>query len=176
MGAIALTLGGCATVTRGTNDTWSVNTTPSGAAVKTTNQFFCEATPCTFKMPRKSDFDVTISKAGYKPWTGHVTHHIAGGGSAGMAGNVILGGIIGAGVDAYSGAMNDLTPNPLNVTLEHEETAQVSPSPAAVPTPQAAPARAVAISQSAGATAARPTDRGKGCQPGQPDAPVIKIC
>ena len=41
-----LALGGCATVTRGTNDTWTVNTTPSGAAVKTTNQFACDATPC----------------------------------------------------------------------------------------------------------------------------------
>jgi len=31
-------------------------------------------------MPRKSEFDVTISKAGskagYKTWTGHVTHHV----------------------------------------------------------------------------------------------------
>jgi uncharacterized protein YcfJ len=119
--AALLSTAACATVTRGANDTWTVNSEPAGAAVKTTNQFFCESTPCTFKMPRKSDFDVTITKAGYKTWTGHVTHHISGAGGAGMAGNVILGGIIGAGVDAYSGAMNDLVPNPLTVTLEKEE-------------------------------------------------------
>ena len=111
----------CATVTRGANDTWTVNTDPSGAAVKTTNQFACDATPCTFKMPRKSEFDVTITKVGYKTWTGHVTHHVSGAGGAGMAGNVILGGLIGVGVDAYSGAMNDLVPNPLTVKLEREE-------------------------------------------------------
>ena len=29
-----------------------------------------------------------------------------------MAGNVIVGGLIGAGVDVASGAMLDLTPNP----------------------------------------------------------------
>jgi PEGA domain len=121
LAAAGLALAGCATVTRGTNDTWTVNTTPAGAAVKTSNQHACDATPCTFKMPRKSEFDVTISKAGYKNWTGHVTHHVSGGGSAGMAGNVVLGGIIGAGVDVTSGAMLDLAPNPLNVTLEKDE-------------------------------------------------------
>jgi hypothetical protein len=118
---LCLGLGACATVTRGASDTWTVNTEPSGAAVKTTNQFFCEATPCTFKMARKSEFDVTISKAGFKTWTGHVTHHVSGAGGAGMAGNVLIGGLIGIGVDAYSGAMNDLVPNPLTVTLEKEE-------------------------------------------------------
>lgn len=121
LAGLCLALGGCATVTRGSNDTWSVNTEPSGAAVRTTNQFACDSTPCTFKMARKSEFDVTITKPGYKTWTGHVTHHVAGAGGAAMAGNVILGGIIGAGVDAYSGAMNDLVPNPLTVKLEVEE-------------------------------------------------------
>jgi hypothetical protein len=38
-----------------------------------------------------------------------------------MAGNVLVGGLIGIGVDAYSGAMNDLVPNPLSVKLEKEE-------------------------------------------------------
>ena len=34
-----------------------------------------------------------------------------------MAGNLFLGGIIGAGVDASTGAMNDLVPNPIEVVL-----------------------------------------------------------
>jgi hypothetical protein len=113
----------CATVTRGVHQTWSVDTMPSGAAIKTSNGFACDQTPCTFRMERKTEFDVTISKAGYKTWTGHVTHSIAGGGAAGMAGNVIVGGIIGAGVDVSSGAMMDLKPNPLKVTLEKAEDA-----------------------------------------------------
>jgi hypothetical protein len=121
LAGLCLGLGACATVTRGASDTWTVNTDPVGAAVKTTNQFFCDSTPCTFKMARKSEFDVTISKPGFKTWTGHVTHHVSGAGGAGMAGNVILGGIIGIGVDAYSGAMNDLVPNPLTVKLEKAE-------------------------------------------------------
>lgn len=132
-----LLLTGCATITRGTKDTWSVNTTPPGAAVKTSNLFSCEQTPCTFKISRKAEFNVTITKPGYKEWTGRVTHHIATAGGAAMAGNVILGGVIGAVADASSGAMNDLVPNPLNVTLEKDEThASVASSEASQPSQQ----------------------------------------
>lgn len=113
----------CATVTRGVHQTWSVETDPSGAQVKTSNGFACDQTPCTFRMERKTEFDVTLSKSGYKTWNGHVTHSVAGGGAAGMAGNVLVGGLIGAGVDATSGAMLDLKPNPLKVTLEKTQDA-----------------------------------------------------
>ncbi len=116
----AASLGACATVTRGTNQTWSVETVPSGASVKTSNGFACDQTPCTFKMPRKSQFEVTVSKVGYRAYQGHVTNKVSGSGGAGMAGNVLVGGIIGAGVDVATGAMLDLTPNPLRVTLEPE--------------------------------------------------------
>lgn len=96
-------------------------TEPSGASVKTSNQFACDATPCTFKMPRKSEFGVTISKDGYKTWTGQVTTRVSGAGGAGMAGNVLVGGVIGAGVDVATGAMLDLDPNPLVVKLEPQD-------------------------------------------------------
>jgi hypothetical protein len=119
----------CATVTRGSNDTFTVQTTPAGAAVRTSNGFACDQTPCSFKMSRRSEFAVDITKAGYKPWHGQVTNKVSGAGGAGMAGNVIVGGIIGAGVDIVSGAMLDLTPNPLVVTLE----ALVGIAPASTP-------------------------------------------
>lgn len=130
-------------MTRGTNTTFTVETTPSGAAVATTNGFSCTATPCTFRMPRRSEFAVTITKDGYKTWQGQVTNRVAGGGGAAMAGNVLVGGLIGAGVDASSGAMLDLVPNPLQVTLEPAVVA-APPAPAAVaaPVPEAAPAPA----------------------------------
>jgi len=118
--ALAVAVSGCATITRGTTDSWSINTTPSGAEVRTSSGFECEATPCTFRMPRKEEFDVTVTKTGYKSWKSHVGHHMAGAGGAGFVGNAIVGGIIGAGVDATSGAMLDFAPNPLNVTLEKE--------------------------------------------------------
>lgn len=39
-------------------------------------------------------------------------------GGAALAGNVLVGGIIGLGVDAATGASKELTPNPVRVTLE----------------------------------------------------------
>ena len=126
--AFGLSVTGCATITRGTKDVFVVETDPIGASVTTTNGFNCKATPCSIKMSRKSDFDVTISKPGYKTWTGHVTNKVAGGGGAAMAGNVLVGGIIGAVVDGNNGSMLDLVPNPLAVKLEQGEDAPASDS------------------------------------------------
>lgn len=123
---LALSLSACATVTRGTKDAWSITSDPSGARVETTNGFFCEATPCAIKMPRKSEFVATLTKPGYKPAKIQVTNKIAGAGGAAMAGNVLVGGIIGAGVDAGTGAMLDLVPNPAHVALEPEATTAVA--------------------------------------------------
>lgn len=122
---LALSLGACATITRGTKDAWSITTDPSGARVETSNGFQCEATPCAIKMPRKSEFTATLTKPGYKAAKVQVTNKIAGAGGAAMAGNVLVGGLIGVGVDASSGAMLDLVPNPAHVTLEKEEPAPV---------------------------------------------------
>ncbi len=116
----ALSLGACATVTRGTNTAWEVNSDPQGAEVHTSNGHHCAATPCSIRMPRRSEFTATLTKEGYEPATVTVTNHVGSGGGTAMAGNVLVGGLIGAGVDASSGAMLDLTPNPAFVELEPE--------------------------------------------------------
>jgi hypothetical protein len=139
--AVAASSAACATVTRGTTEAWTVETDPGGAAVKTTVGFACDATPCTFKISRKAEFDVTISKPGYKTVNTRVIHQTAGAGAAGMAGNVLVGGLIGVGVDAISGATQELKPNPLVIKLE-AEGASVAAAPAVVETTAAAPAGA----------------------------------
>uniref|UniRef100_B0T5E1 Translation initiation factor 2, gamma subunit, GTPase n=1 Tax=Caulobacter sp. (strain K31) TaxID=366602 RepID=B0T5E1_CAUSK len=116
----AFSLGACATVTRGSHEAWTVETTPGGAAAKTNIGFACDATPCTFKMARKTEFDITLTKPGYKTYTTHITNQIGGKGGTALAGNVLVGGLIGLGVDAATGASKDLTPNPLRVVLEPE--------------------------------------------------------
>lgn len=113
-----LSVAGWATISRGSNDTLVVNSTPSGAQVKMSDGQTCNNTPCTFKVPRKSELNVLITKQGCKHQQIRVTNKVAPGGSAAMAGNVFVGGIIGAGVDADSGAMLDLVPNPVEVTLD----------------------------------------------------------
>jgi len=122
-----VSLSACATITRGSNDAWQVNTDPIGAKVETSNGHMCPATPCAIRISRKAEFTATVTKPGYKTATVTVTHKTAGAGAAGMAGNVILGGVIGLGVDAVSGASQDLTPNPANLKLEKEEVATAKP-------------------------------------------------
>jgi hypothetical protein len=80
-------------------------------------------TPASFQVPRSDTLTVFISKPGYKDRTIIVAAEIGGGGGAAMAGNVFVGGIIGAGIDAGTGAMYEHKPNPLMVTLEKLEAA-----------------------------------------------------
>jgi hypothetical protein len=124
--AAAGSLGACATVTRGAHQTWTVQTDPNGAKVETSNGFKCDQTPCTFRMKRKASFDVSITKDGYKSYHGKVMHQTASAGAAGMAGNVLVGGLIGIGVDAATGSTQEQKPNPLVVKLEPE----TAPAPA----------------------------------------------
>jgi hypothetical protein len=127
--ALCASLGACATVVRGTQTDFKVASTPPGASVTTSTGFSCSPTPCTIKkMIRKEAFDATITLAGYKPKTVHIQSLVEGGGAAGAVGNVLVGGIIGVAVDATSGAMDDLVPNPVSVTLEPVD----APPPAAV--------------------------------------------
>lgn len=133
--AAALALTGCATITRGTHEAFTVNTTPSGAHVALSTGEVCDATPCTFaRISREAEFSVTISKPGYVTTTHKISHSTAGSGAAGMAGNVILGGIIGGAIDANSGATQNLVPNPLTVTME-AEAAPATPVASAAPPP-----------------------------------------
>ena len=116
LAAHLLLVGGCATVTRGPNDTLVVESVPSGAEVRlSTGQ--SGRTPTSFKIPRRTSFTVNIQKDGYEPASVNVNPQVAGAGVVGVAGNVLIGGLIGVGVDAATGAMNDLQPNPVRVTL-----------------------------------------------------------
>lgn len=117
LGLVALTAG-CATITRGTNDALVVNSTPGAAQVKMSDGQTCDATPCTFKVPRKSELNLLVQKERCQPQQIRVTNRVAGGGGAAMAGNVFVGGLIGVAVDSSSGAMLDLVPNPVNVSLD----------------------------------------------------------
>lgn len=146
--ALIAPLAACATITRGTTQAFTVETEPGGAAVSTSNGLTCPATPCTFaRVPRESEFTVTVSKPGYQTSTHTVTHETAGGGGAAMAGNVLVGGLIGAAIDGNNGATQNLVPNPLRISLTPEAPAPVvvaatEPVAAAEPTPATAPAPA----------------------------------
>jgi len=77
--AVALALPGCATVTRGTQDTISVNSTPANADVALSSGQR-GTTPATFKLPRNRAITVNVTKAGYEPQSVQVVPQIEGGG------------------------------------------------------------------------------------------------
>jgi len=116
LGLVAV-LAGCGSITRGTEEDVAINAMPSGTNIQTSNGHQCQ-TSCVVKVPRKDSFTVTASKTGYQTETVNVGTKVSGGGAAGMAGNLLLGGIIGIGVDAATGAALDHYPNPVNIVLE----------------------------------------------------------
>jgi hypothetical protein len=134
---------GCATITRGTTEALVIETEPPGATANISPEGRVCKTPCTLELKRKRDYVVDIERPGYEPVRVNVISEIAGAGAAGMAGNVLLGGIIGAGVDVATGATKRLTPNPVKVNLVKlvETTA-----PPAAPTPAAAPGATAPVS------------------------------
>lgn len=125
----SLLASGCATMTRGTTQAWTVDTVPSGAVASLSNGERCE-TPCSLTLKRKYPFDLELCKEGYRTVNTSVVSGVSGAGATGLAGNVLVGGVIGLGVDAGTGAAKDLTPNPLSVRLvEHEEGCVVASFP-----------------------------------------------
>lgn len=131
--AAGLALAGCATVTRGTTNQIQIVSEPSGATARTSMGYQC-STPCTLQVSRKDEFSVTFTLAGYEEQTVPVKTQIAGSGAAGFAGNVILGGVIGMGVDAATGSTLEHVPNPVSVVMR--------PIAKPAPTPTSRPARA----------------------------------
>lgn len=117
-------LSGCGSIIRGTSEDVAINATPAGTKIQTSNGFRCD-TSCVIKVPRRDTFQVVASRAGYQTETVFVDTEISGGGVAGVAGNVLLGGVIGIGVDTYNGAGLDHTPNPVNIQLEPNGVPQV---------------------------------------------------
>lgn len=114
---VVCSLAGCATVVRGTSEDVVINYVPSDATVITSLNHTCSASPCTVKVPRKEEFSVTASKLGYQSQTVQVRTKFSKGGAAGVAGNIVAGGLIGVGVDAATGATLDHYPNPVNIKL-----------------------------------------------------------
>lgn len=130
----------CATIVRGSEQNFTIESSPPGAQAKTSLGITC-TTPCTFKAKRKTPFSVTISKDGFEDQTADVGRKLGKGGvTTGFVVNAIMVGPAGAGVDFGTGAIWDLTPNPLVIELKPLGAAQSTAEPAAESAPAEAPA------------------------------------
>ncbi|SEP43331.1 hypothetical protein SAMN04487843_11946 [Methylobacterium sp. ap11] len=114
---VAASVGACGSIVRGTTEPVSFVSVPSGAAMTTDKKYACPTTPCTLEVDRSDEFVATFTKPGFHPQSIPVRTKVVGKGAAGFAGNVLAGGLIGMGVDAYTGAAMDHEPNPVIATM-----------------------------------------------------------
>ena len=103
----AVTLIGCATITKGTTQAVAVNTPGvTGAQCTLTSSSVGSkvvSTPATITLEKGSDnVAVLCKKERYQDAAGVISSNT----EAMAAGNIIAGGVIGLGIDAASGAMN----------------------------------------------------------------------
>jgi hypothetical protein len=118
--ALCAVAGGCASVTRGTTENLSIVSTPPGAEATISGLDVPTAcvTPCAVVVKRNADISVAFQKEGYQPQIIQLTKEVPATGAAGFAGNILLGGLVGMGVDAVTGAATDHKPNPVAAILE----------------------------------------------------------
>jgi hypothetical protein len=105
-------LSGCATVINGTSEDFAVNTDPQGATATFLDGTSC-TTPCEVSLKRKNDTRIDLTRDGFEP--AYVLVQSVLGGT--VAGNLLLGGLVGGVVDSANGASNHLEPQPLTVRL-----------------------------------------------------------
>src|SRR4051812_19743980 len=126
--AMGAALSGCATIVDGSSQSVSISTTPvQGAACTLTNSegtWYLTSPGSTQVHKTKNDMTVTCTKDGYQPGSQVAVSKFGGA----TFGNLVLGGGVGAIVDAASGA-NYYYDSPLIVPLGEAKTASAAPAP-----------------------------------------------
>jgi hypothetical protein len=136
----ALSLGGCATITRGRSDQIQITSEPSGIRATTSMGYSC-TTPCSLTVSRKDEFIVKFDAPGYEPQEVPVKTGIAGTGAAGFAGHILLGGVVGMAADAATGATLEHIPNPVHADLQPVAVTPTAPQLRGRLPPLGAPAK-----------------------------------
>jgi hypothetical protein len=126
MAALSAALSGCATIVDGSSQSVSVSTTPAqGAACILKNsegEWYLTSPGSVTVHKTKNDLAVDCKRDGYQPGHMVATAHFGGA----TFGNIVLGGGVGAIVDAASGA-NYYYDNPITVPLGEPSTPAASP-------------------------------------------------
>ncbi len=111
---ITLSVTSCATIITGTKDKITFNSTPEGAKVTHKGIEKC-TTPCTAEIPRSlSKQMVTFEKEGFSNKEVKLTKTF----NPVTLVNILLGGIIGIGIDTATGSLTKYSPKEYKVELE----------------------------------------------------------
>jgi len=123
---IVAVLPGCATITKGSSQTVTIDTKPPGATCTLTRggkRFaIVNPTPGAISVEKSSDaISLSCTKDGYLESAGTLESSF----QAMTFGNILFGGLIGVAVDAASGAMHEYQPL-VTITLIPEEFASAA--------------------------------------------------
>jgi len=111
---ILLSATSCATIITGTKDKITFNSTPEGAKVMHKGVEKC-TTPCTAEIPRSLGKQmVTFEKEGFNSKEVKLTKTF----NPVTLVNILLGGIIGLGIDTATGSITKYSPKEYKVELE----------------------------------------------------------
>lgn len=133
--ALCSVVSGCATIVHlGGNEELNVSSEPAGAKVVIDGSE-PGVTPLATKVERKKDHSVVLMKEGFEENQSKVESHI----SWWVAGNIILGGLVGILVDVLSGGGYTIEPDAVAVTLKPVEGIAVSPAPSLTSLTQSPP-------------------------------------
>jgi len=109
-----LFLTGCASVINSSRQAVPIRSTPSGATVFLNDSIFGK-TPMTINMKRKKkEHYIKIQLDGYETYQTDLIRAVDGW----IFGNILIGGLIGFGIDAISGGMYHLPTKMVNVELK----------------------------------------------------------
>jgi hypothetical protein len=135
LAALGIALSGCATIIKGTTQSVSIDTDPvEGARCTLTSsegEWFITTPGSVVVHKTKNDLKVVCSKEGYQDAEVTIESKFNGA----TAGNLLLGGVIGVGIDAASGANYQYAPK-THVTMY--KIGETPPDPDAPPPPPAA--------------------------------------
>lgn len=111
--ALVLALSGCATIINGTSQSVDFRSDPPGARVYVDGVARGE-TPFEADVKRKQEHEVRFELEGYESYDVQLDRTV----SPWLAGNILIGGLIGLGIDALSGGMYQVSPSSVGVILE----------------------------------------------------------
>lgn len=122
LAGISFLFTGCATVTGGKYEDVNFTSSPDEAkveviAISPKKERYHTITPGTLSLRRKYDYQVNFKKDGYRLESKMLQHKMGKATAGSVMGNAVLGGVVGLGVDSYTGAAYNLNPNPMHVEL-----------------------------------------------------------
>jgi hypothetical protein len=117
LAAIGLAMSGCASIVKGTSQSIAITTPPTAGAncvLSSPQGNWTVVSPGTVMLEKsKNDVQIRCTKAGFQDGVAVIPSNFQGW----TVGNIVFGGLIGLGVDAATGAINEY-PNAFQVPMQ----------------------------------------------------------